>query len=338
MRMVAEAANVSVATVSNVLNGKPSVNPEIAQRVRDAVEALGYVRDNRAARLRSGQSHLAGVIVPDLTNPMFASFVSTLEHLARLDHYDLVVVSSRNDPAEEAERLEKIREWRPAGLIVLPCDGSLADRMPRALAMPVVVADRIPDAPLFDLVAVDNGEASATITRHLAEQGVQNCLVVGTSLRISNVFERWRGAQAGAGAMRLTLVEVGFEDHAPPELARALREEPRPDAIFCLDHETTLAVYRMLGEIGLRPGSDLALASFDEMEWMRLVAPAVTAVRQPVEEMANCAWAMLRRRMSGDQGPVESRRLRCAITFRGSTPRQSASQEVIICKNGGNQP
>lgn len=338
MRMVAEAANVSVATVSNVLNDKPSVSPEIAKRVRDAIASLGYVRDNRAARLRSGQSRLAGVIVPDLTNPMFASFVSTLEHLARLDHYDLVVVSSRNDPAEEAERLEKIREWRPGGLIVLPCDGSLADRMPRAPGMPVVVADRIPDSPIFDLVAVDNGDASASVTRHLASQGAQNCIVVGTSLRISNVFERWQGAQAGAGTMGLTLVEVGFEDHAPPELARMLREQPRPDAVFCLDHETTLAVYRMIGEIGLRPGRDLALASFDEMEWMRLVAPAITAVRQPIEDMANCAWATLRRRMAGDQGPLESRRLSCAVTFRGSTPRQSASEEAIICKDGGKQP
>ncbi|HVL20630.1 MAG TPA: LacI family DNA-binding transcriptional regulator, partial [Amaricoccus sp.] len=123
MRVVAEAAQVSVATVSNVLNGKTTVAPEIAERVRAAVESLGYVRDNRAARLRSGKSRLVGLIVPDLTNPMFASFVSTLEDLARLDRYDLVVVSSRNDPTEEAERLGKIREWRPAGLIVLPCDG-----------------------------------------------------------------------------------------------------------------------------------------------------------------------------------------------------------------------
>lgn len=336
MRMVAEVANVSVATVSNVLNGKTSVAPEISERVRTAVDALGYVRDNRAARLRSGQSRLVGLIVPDLTNPMFASFVSTLEHRARLDGYDIVVVSSRNDPSEEAERLGKIREWRPAGIIVLPCDGALLDRFPRGLTVPVVVADRIPDVASFDLISVDNDAAAAAVTRHLAEEGVKRCLVLGTSLRIGNVRERWDGARAGAGDMALDLIEVGFEEHAPPDLAAILSSPQAPEAIFCLDHETTLAVYRRLGEIGVQVGRDVALASFDEMEWMRLVSPALTAVRQPVEQMAESAWTTLRRRMAGDDSPPESRRLTCAVSIRGSTPRQSASTEVTNFNTGGN--
>jgi DNA-binding LacI/PurR family transcriptional regulator len=318
IRSVAALAGVSVATVSNVLNGKTSVAPAIAARVNAAVERLGYVRDSRAARLRSGKSRLTGVIVPDLTNPMFASFVSTLEHLVRRDGYDLVVVSTRNDPAEEAERLRRIREWRPAGLIVLPCDGALAERLPSGQAMPLVVADRIPDTRRFDLVAVDNAASSAVIVRHLREQGVDDCLVVGSSLGISTVRERWEGAVAAAGPMRIAFLGVGFEDYAPPALAERLRTSP-PRALFCLEHETTLAVYMLLRRLGLRPGADLALASFDEKEWMRLVAPGITAVRQPVEAMADCAWTMLSRRIGGHAGPPRTRRLRCAVTFRGST-------------------
>lgn len=322
MRMVADAANVSVATVSNVLNGKPSVASEIAERVRAAVDELGYVRDGRAARLRSGKSRLVGVIVPDLTNPMFASFVSTLEHVARLDQYDLVVVSSSNDPSEEAQRLNKIQEWRPAGLIILPCDGALAGRVPRGLGVPVVVADRIPDDAAFDLVAVDNTEAASKLARHMAEQGLRRCMVVGTDLRISNVRERWEGAQAGAGGMQLELHEVGFENHAPPSVADALRAPDRPEAVLCLDHETTLAIYRLLSEMGLRVGTDIALASFDEIEWMHLVDPGLTAVRQPVEKMAESSWEILRRRISGDDSPPRPRRLTCAVSYRGSTQRR----------------
>lgn len=318
---VAAAAGVSVATVSNVINGKASVAPEIAARVRAAIEALGYVRDHRAARLRSGVSRLAGVIVPDLTNPMFAAFVSTLEHQARADGYDLVVVSARNQPAEEAQRLRHIRGWRPAGVIVIPCDGALDARLPAGLAVPVVVADRIPDASVFDVVAVDNAAAAGAVVARLAAQGRRDCLVVGTSLGISNIRERWEGAQAAAGAMRLDLVEVGFENHAPPALEDRLRRQP-PDALFCLDHETTLAVYQLLGRLPLAPGRDVAFASFDEMEWMRLVAPAISAVRQPVEEMAECAWALLVRRIGGDAAPRERRRLRCTVTFRASTPER----------------
>lgn len=343
MRMVSERAGVSIATVSNVLNGKATVDPEIVARVQMAVEVLGYVRDKRAARLRSGESRLVGTIVPDLTNPMFASFVSVLEHLARLDGYDLVVVSSRNAPAEEAERLRHIREWRPAGIIVIPCDGALAQRLPAGFDRPIVVADRIPDSDRFDLVAVDNGPAASAIVRHLRARGTRRCLVAGTDLGITNVRERWEGALAAAGDMAVRMVEVGFGDHAPPALADAIAGQTsfggrRPDGLFCLDHETTLAAYRMLAEMGLRAGRDIAFASFDEMEWMRLVEPAVTAVRQPVEEMAECAWATLRRRIAGGDGPLLSRRLRCAVTIRGSTPRQSASpeaNETTINETGG---
>lgn len=336
--MVAAAAGVSVATVSNVLNGKPSVSPVIAARVREEIERLGYVRDHRAARLRSGVSRLAGVVVPDLTNPMFAAFVSTLEHKARADGYDLVVVSARNRPAEEAQRLRHIRGWRPAGLIVIPCDGALEARLPEGLALPVVVADRIPDAPRFDLVAVDNAAAAAAIVGHLGAQGYRDCLVVGTSLGISNVRERWEGALAGGEGMRLDLVEVGFDDHAPPALERRLRAR-LPGAVFCLDHETTLAVYQLLAGMPIVVGRDIGFASFDEMEWMRLVTPAVSAVRQPVEEMAECAWKLLVRRIAGDTAPPQSRRLRCAVTFRASTPppEANAARETTTTttSNGG---
>lgn len=333
-------AGVSVATVSNVLNGKASVAADIAERVRQTIDSLGYVRDSQASRLRSGKSRLAAVIVPDLSNPMFAAFVATLEHLARLDSHDLIVVSSRNDVGEEAHRLSHIREWRPDGLIVIPCGGGLDDRLPQGFDRPLVVADRIPDSHRFDLVAVDNHASAMAIARHMAAQGCRSCLVAGTSLDISNVRERWEGALAGAGTMRTDLIEVGFDDHAPAAFEARLRGADRPQAVFCLDHETTLASYRLIGEIGLRVGADIAFASFDEMEWMRLVAPGVTAVRQPIEEMAECAWAMLRRRIGGEDSPPDTRRLHCAVTFRGSTLRYPPSRdsEANETRTGGTRP
>jgi LacI family transcriptional regulator len=319
IRTVAERAGVSTATVSNVLNGK-AVSPDFVARVRAAVEELGYVADPHASRLRSGRHALAAVVVPDLANPMFGAFVSRLEGLARQDGYDLLVVSSANAPAAEAERLRAIRSWRPAGLIVIPCDGDLAARLPRGGTPPVVVADRIPDVPRFDLVAVDNARAAREIAAHLREQGFRSCLVVGTSLAISNVRERWEGAVAAGGPMALTLLEAGLDPaEARRRLDLALRARPRPAAMFTLDHGTTLVAYQLLADLGLRVPDDLALASFDETEWMRLVDPPLTAVRQPVEAMAAAAWAQLLRRMEGDTAAPVALRLDCAVTLRGST-------------------
>lgn len=335
IKMVADRAGVSVATVSNVLNGKPTVSPDFARRVNDAVRELGYVVDLGASRLRSRKAQLAGVVVPDLTNPMFASFVSTLEHLARLADYDLVVVSARNNAEEEADRLRKIRAWRPAGLIVIPCDGAFAERLPDGFFAPVVLADRIPDAAGFDLIAVDNGPSAGAIAAHLDQQGYEDCLVVGTSLSISNIRERWEGVRASAKHMRVEMLEIGIDDaHGAQLLEERLRHRPLPGALFSLDQGTTLLTYCTMAEIGLSVPGDIAFASFDEMEWMRLVTPGITTVRQPVEEMAEQAWALLLRRMTGSAGKPVTRRLRCAVEIRGSTPRNPL-EEAGKLKLGG---
>lgn len=328
IRMVAERAGVSVATVSNVLNGKPSVSPDFAERVQRAVRELGYVVDIGASRLRSRKSLLAGVVVPDLTNPMFAAFVSTLEHLARMDGFDLVVVSARNDPAEEADRLANIRAWRPAGLIVIPCDGAFKSRLPGGLTVPIVLADRIPDDGAFDLIAVDNGAAAGAIARHLDAQGYDDCLVVCSRLSITNVRERWDGIVAAVTRMRVEVIEIGIDDPAGlGPLERRLREPVPPRAVFALDHGSALVTYHLIADAGLLIPHDLAFASFDDMEWMRLVSPPVTAVAQPVEEMAGQAWSLLTHRLAGDAHEPVNRRLRCAVRIRGSTPRCRSPQE-----------
>ena len=328
---VAARAGVSPATVSNVLNRKASVSPAYADRVKAAVAELGYVADQHAARLRSGRHSLAGVVVPDLANPMFSAFVSTLEHLARQDGFDLLVVSSANTPTEEAERLSTLRSWRPAGLIVVPCDGALAERLPRGDYPPIVVADRIPDGGDFDLVAVDNAHAAGLVAAHMAEVGHRTCLVAGTTLKISNVRERWEGVLTKSGAMVPRLIETGLD---PASVRARLREQlggpQRPDALFTLDHVTTLLAYEEVAALGLTIPNDLAFASFDETEWMRLVTPGLTAVRQPVEEMARTAWTRLLRRMAHPHAAPETVRLACTVTLRGST-RQPHTCRCLTC-------
>jgi len=338
IRTVAHRASVSVATVSNVLNGKPNVSADVAARVNEAVRELGYFVDIAASRLRSRKSMLAAVVVPDLTNPLFAAFVSTLEHLTRLDKFDLVVVSARNDPAEEASRLANIRSWRPAGLVVIPCDGAFKSRLPEGFAIPTVLVDRIPDDSGFDLVAVDNGPAAGAIARYLDRNDYETCIVVSSTLSISNVRERWEGSTAGCRRMQLELLQIGIgHPSGIDRLERRLRSGQRPQAIFALDHTTALLAYRLMADIGIRVPRDMAFAIFDDMEWVQLVAPPLTAVRQPVEEMAEQAWALLNRRLKNAAGAPLTKRLKCAIEIRGSTPRCRVSPpgEMAETASGG---
>ncbi len=326
IRTVAERAGVSTATVSNVLSGKASVTQILADKVRAAVDQLGYVADGSASRLRSGKQALAGVVVPDLGNPFFGAFVSTLEHLARNAGFDLIVLSTNNEPAQEAERLDKIRSWRPAGLIVIPCDGQLSRRLPAVMHSPIVAVDRIPDDGAFDLVAVDNVSGAAAVARHCAAEGHATCLVVCDTLQLSNIRERFDGVLSASGPMSITVLECGIQpDTARRILKDYLASGPLPALIFGLDHSTVLIAFQLLLDLGLSVGPDIAMASFDEAEWMRLVRPALTTIRQPVEAMAQAAWDRLAQRMAGDTSPPQSLRLSCAIEIRGSTLRHAGS-------------
>ncbi|UDL93603.1 LacI family transcriptional regulator [Lichenihabitans sp. PAMC28606] len=327
IRTVAERAGVSIATVSNVLNSRTRVGEELSLRVRAAVEELGYVADGTASRLRSRKQALAGVVVPDLKNSFFASFVSTLEQVARLDGFDLLVVSSANDPQQEAARLRAIRSWRPAGLIVIPCDGAFTERLP-SWGLPIVLVDRLPDDAHFDMVAVDNKAASASMIRHLAEMGASSCVVVANCLRIGNIRERLDGIREAAGStMDVTVLETGLD---PSTIRRRIdtlmATSPLPDAIFALDNITTRVVFELLGPRLRAQPRGIALASFDDEEWMALVTPSITAVRQPVEAMAVAAWTQLVGRLKGDDGPHRMMELPCRIVMRGSTSRHEGER------------
>jgi LacI family transcriptional regulator len=323
IRTVAALAGVSTATVSNVLNARRSVAPELAARVHAAVKELGYIADLGASRLRSRRSRVAGLLVPDIANPFFGALAATLEGAARRDGYDLLIVSSGDDPEQEAARLRALLTWRPAGIIVVPCHGALPGReIAEAAGVRLVAADRIPSGPPLDLVAVDNLAAAAAVGHHLVETGRRHVLVAAARASISNVAERCAGVRAAVEARgaRMEVIEVGFTlEESRARLARRLAAPPLPDALFTLNNIATLGALGALDAAGLRVPDDVALVGFDDEEWMHVASPPLSAVRQPVEELGLAAWARLMARIAGDHAPPIEQRLPCTLEVRASS-------------------
>jgi LacI family transcriptional regulator len=323
IRTVATLAGVSTATVSNVLNARRSVAPELAARVQAAVAEIGYIADLGASRLRSRKSNIAGVLVPDIGNPFFGEFVAVLEAAARRDGHELMIVSSGDDPAQEAARLRMLLTWRPAGVIVIPCGNELAGgEIAAAAGVPLVAADRIPVTSAIDVIGVDNHEAAAEVTRHLIASGRHNILVAAANLGISNIQERCAGIHAAAreAGVATEIIEVGYTlADSRARLAKRLAASPLPDALFTLNNVATLGALGAIAASGLSVPHDIALAGFDDEEWMRVVSPPLTAVRQPVEAMARAAWARLMARIGGDTTPPHEVRLACTLEVRQSS-------------------
>lgn len=324
IRDVAARAGVSIATVSNVFSGNKPVNADLRERVLKAADELAYQVDRAASQLRSGQARVVGVLVPDLDDVFFTSLVSQLEVLAQKDGYDILVASSRDDIDLEQSRLRTLLAWRPSGLIVVPC----SDAVPQGLAaeigrLPIVFADRVhPGGSVVDTVAIDNREAGEIAARHLLALGHRDFVIAASSLAISPIRERVRGASdliRQAARCEVTVVELGSVAERGAELFRNwLERHPQPSAVIALTNVTTLSTLSALARLKIDIPEPVSVVGFDDYPWMSARKTGLTAIRQPIGELAAAAWQRLHMRLAGDDTPPQAIVLQTSLQVRDS--------------------
>ncbi len=306
IRDVAAQAGVSIATVSNVFNGGKSVNPAIRQRVEQAAKALSYSPDRAASLLRSGQARVVGVLVPDLDDVFFTGLISRLEVMARKDGYDVIVASSRDDAELEQSRLRALLGWRPSGLIAVPCTDTVPELLREEVEdLPMVLADRLSVGNTFaDTVTIDNCLAGEIAGRYLIEMGHRQVFVAASNLSISPIRERVRGVHnvsEQAGLEEPIVLELGSNaERGADALVHWLERNVAPSAIFALTNVTTLSVLSALARRRIDIPERTSLIGFDDYPWMSARKTPLTAIYQPVDEMARCIWQRLKARMDGD--------------------------------------
>jgi len=331
IRDVAARAGVSIATVSNVFNGAKPVNGELRRRVQQAAAALSYSPDRAASQLRSGHNRVVGVLVPDLDDVFFTSLISRLEVMAGKDGYDVIVASSRDDVELERSRLRTLLAWRPSGLVAVPCSDAIpAVLREEAGQLPMVLADRLTlDDAFADMVTIDNFQAGEIAARYLVETGHSQIVVAASSLSIAPIRERVRGVRniaQGAGCPVPIVLELGSNAERGAEtFVHWLERNPRPSAIFALTNVTTLSVLTGLARRHIDVPERTSLIGFDDYPWMSARKTALTAIRQPVDEMAQIIWSRLRLRMGGDETAPHRIVLGASLQVRNS----------VAVRNGG---
>lgn len=320
---VAARAGVSIATVSNVFSGNKPVNADLQERVQRAARELSYQVDRAASQLRSGQAKVVGVLVPDLDDVFFTSLVSQLEVMAQKDGYDIIVASSRDDTGLEQSRLRTLLAWRPSGLIVIPCSDAIPAGLDNEFArLPMVFADRVPpEGSIVDTVAIDNREAGEIAARHLLELSHRDIVVAASSLAISPIRERVRGASElirARGADPI-VVELGSNAERGTEaFVHWLERHKRPSAVIALTNVTTLSTLSAFARLRIDIPDPVSVVGFDDYPWMSARKTGLTAIRQPIAEIAAAAWERLRRRMSGDASPPLGSVLQTSLQVRDS--------------------
>ena len=316
LKDIAHAAGVSIATVSNVVNGTKPATPEVHQRVLDAIDKLGYVPNPHAQSLRTGHSRTLGLVVPDLTNPYFPALVQAVETTARALGYVLIVMDAGNDAGRESEALALLAGYRVAGVVWVPVD----DERPRDWPFPIVTVDR--PVPGCDTVVADHAQGGALLGAHAVALGHRRIgLLSGPHQLQSATLRRTGFLEAIAGTAEVAWeLEVPFGSDLSTTVQERLRD-PDCSLVVAANDAVAVAVVRHLREAGLRVPEDVAIVGFDDVPWADLVDPALTTVRQPLAELGTTAVGMLHARIASPGIPLQQRTLAVELVVRRSTGR-----------------
>jgi len=215
----------------------------------------------------------------------------------------------------------------------VPCSDAVPDVLRNEIGrLPIVFADRVPpEGSVVDTVAIDNREAGEIAARHLLAKGHRDILVAASSIAISPIRERVRGACDLIRTMldrEPTVIELGSNaDRGAATFLHWLERHPQPSAVIALTNVTTLSTLSALARMRVDIPNPVSVVGFDDYPWMSARKTGLTAIRQPIAEIAESAWNRLCARISGDQSPPTHSVLQTSLQARDSVRDLAAGTE-----------
>jgi LacI family transcriptional regulator len=322
---VAKAAGVSPSTASRALTGQGYAAAEVKLRVLAAADQLGYVPDDIARSLKRRTSRLVGVMISDLRNQFYADLAAGIEQVLGAAGYQVVLVNDDGDTDRELAGARTLLAMRVPGAIVTPLSAAAGATL-TAQGVHVVEVDRQMAATECDAVLVNSELGARTATAHLLELGHQRIAFLIDELEWTTGVGRLAGYQAALEAAKVRfdpklVVRVGFDEgNAAAALSELLDRTPDVTAVFAGNNLMAEGAWQELQRRRLRVPHDVSLVAFDDLPWMTMVQPPVSAVSQPVVSLGTQAAELLLARMSGElTGPPRTIWLEPRFERRGST-------------------
>jgi LacI family transcriptional regulator len=303
---VAKAAGVSVSTVSRVLNDKDDVAPETYERVQQVISELGYVSSLAARGMRSRQTNVIGLIMPDLASPYsFAVMQGVNRAIAQLD-YDLIVYTNgdiRKNASAEQERyyVSLLNGNVTDGVIVVtPAATNFST------VAPVVAIDPNNESPECPAIISTNRDGALQAMTHLTGLGHRRIGFITGRLELVSASRRLQGYKDGLAVAGIPLDEelIQIGDYTTETAAECtgvlLSLDDPPTAIFAANDMSAMGVYQTAKELGVRIPEDLSVVGFDNLREAAFLGPALTTVDQFIAEMGYIAVEMIVKLVNGE--------------------------------------
>jgi LacI family transcriptional regulator len=317
MRDVAHTAGVSLKTVSRVINAEAGVTPATAAKVTQAIDALGFERNDLARSLRQGSSSSTlGLVIEDVANPFYSAVAQAVEAAASERGFLLITASALEDAGRERELVGALLRRRVDALLVVPAG---PDHRYISDTARTVFLDRPPQGIEADTVLLDNLGGARRAVEHLIAHGHTRIACVADTADLYTMRERLTGYREALEAAGLeedpVLIASGNHDagtaQAAAERLLALPDATRPTAIFAANNRNTVGVLRAFA--GRRP---VALVGFDDFELADLLG--TTVVRADPWRLGDQAAALAFARLDGDDRPPLEITVPTELIVRGS--------------------
>lgn len=303
---VAREANVSMATVSRVVNGNPNVKPATRKKVMEVIDRLGY-RPNAVARgLASKKTTTVGVIIPDISSTFFAELARGIEDIATMYKYNIILSNSDQNIEKELHLLNTMLGKQVDGIVFM--GGNITSEHVEEFEkspVPIVLAGSIEETGKIPSVNINYEQAAFDVTKSFIEKGHKDAAIVVGPLR-----EPINQEKKLAGYKRaLEEAEVIFRDELVVEgdytydsgieaFEKLLEADPRPTAIFAGSDEMALGIVHGAEDKGYNIPKDFEVISSDNTRLALMVRPQLTSVVQPLYDIGAVAMRLLTKLMN----------------------------------------
>lgn len=325
LRDVAKAADVSVATVSRVINSPNAVTESTRRRVQEAIDQLNFVPSAAARAINSGRTRFVGALVPTLDNAIFARFLDALEKRLGVHQLSLVVATTDYELDTEAAKAKELLDIGAEGLIVVgvthtPEFHALIERTKR----PAIATSFFDPDGVLPTIGYDNAAAARIAMQHLHDLGHRRIAVVhGPELSNDRTQARLDGIREMRLGLELSFFEANVSLQGGVEAADAMHTAgSRPEAILCLSDVLAMGTLFGLQKRGIDVPGDLSLMGLDDLPGSAVAVPALTTVHLPVSRMGELAANALADWVESDKRP-HSMQLPATLVTRNSTARRS---------------
>jgi DNA-binding LacI/PurR family transcriptional regulator len=282
---VAKKANVSVATVSRVINNTGYVNQETRKMVVDVIDELGYVPNELARSLFKKKSNIIGLVVPHIATFFYAELIESLEDAIAHKGYKLMIFNSKDDVELEKKYINVFNQYNIDGLIIAANTKSTKAYLKGNI--PIITIDHIIDDKVPSITS-DNIEGGRLAAKKLIKSGATKAIHFRGPDVLITVLDRAKGFYEEMDKANIPVYSCDL-DFKSPELhliEHYLNEHPDVDAIFCSSDIIAMYTMSVLQRKNYRVPEDVQIIGFDNIELSEILIPPLTTIAQPINDIA----------------------------------------------------